>query len=233
MTSTASSTSWPTTTSSSNSAGDTFRGKPFMRDTWRAQFAQHPDFEIQIKRVIADDQGVAVFGMSKGNADPRRRDAGGESLGDPLGLSGASPKTARSPTGRSSPTPPSYSTSSRPTSSRPPRPETLPVTPPPFCRFLNQPRLNYALSGRNGRRMEEPECDSWVWESWPLSTSLPRRRGQYQHHRNGLRTPTPWHERRPAQGPLRPPVQRRTGPGPIRKEQDKARKPGASFGSPY
>jgi ketosteroid isomerase-like protein len=49
-----------------NSAGDTFRGKAFMRATWRAHFAQYPDFQIRIDRVIADGQGVAVFGLAQG-----------------------------------------------------------------------------------------------------------------------------------------------------------------------
>ena len=49
-----------------NSAGDTFRGEKFMRDTWRAQFEQHPDFRIDVERVIADDQGVGIFGKAVG-----------------------------------------------------------------------------------------------------------------------------------------------------------------------
>lgn len=49
-----------------NSAGDTFRGKAFMRATWRAHFAQYPDFQIKVERVIADDDGVAVFGVAQG-----------------------------------------------------------------------------------------------------------------------------------------------------------------------
>jgi uncharacterized protein (TIGR02246 family) len=49
-----------------NSAGDTFRGKAFMRATWRAHFAQYPDFQIRVERVIADDDGVAVFGVAQG-----------------------------------------------------------------------------------------------------------------------------------------------------------------------
>jgi len=49
-----------------NSAGDTFRGKAFMRATWKAQFAQYPDFQIRVDRVVADEQGVAVFGMAIG-----------------------------------------------------------------------------------------------------------------------------------------------------------------------
>jgi ketosteroid isomerase-like protein len=49
-----------------NSAGDTFRGKAFMRATWRAHFTQYPDFQIKVERVIADEGGVAVFGMAQG-----------------------------------------------------------------------------------------------------------------------------------------------------------------------
>lgn len=49
-----------------NSAGDTFRGRAFMRATWRAHFAQYPDFQIKVERVIADEDGVAVFGVAQG-----------------------------------------------------------------------------------------------------------------------------------------------------------------------
>jgi ketosteroid isomerase-like protein len=49
-----------------NSAGDTFRGSAFMRATWRAHFAQYPDFQIRVQRVISDDEGVAVFGVAEG-----------------------------------------------------------------------------------------------------------------------------------------------------------------------
>jgi ketosteroid isomerase-like protein len=49
-----------------NSAGDTFRGKAFMRATWRAHFVQYPDFQIRVDRVIADDEAVAVFGLAQG-----------------------------------------------------------------------------------------------------------------------------------------------------------------------
>ena len=53
-----------------NSAGDRFNGREFMRQTWRAQFADHPDFRIRVQRVIADDDGVAVFGVSEGTYSP-------------------------------------------------------------------------------------------------------------------------------------------------------------------
>ena len=49
-----------------NSAGDTFRGKAFMRATWRAHFAQYPDFQIRAERVLADDDAVAIFGWAQG-----------------------------------------------------------------------------------------------------------------------------------------------------------------------
>jgi ketosteroid isomerase-like protein len=49
-----------------NSAGDTFRGKAFMRATWRAHFVQYPDFQIRVDRVIADDEAVAIFGLAQG-----------------------------------------------------------------------------------------------------------------------------------------------------------------------
>ena len=49
-----------------NSAGDRFHGKKFMRDTWQAQFEQHPDFRIEVERVIADDGAVAIFGKAVG-----------------------------------------------------------------------------------------------------------------------------------------------------------------------
>jgi len=49
-----------------NSAGDTFRGKAFMRATWRAQFVQYPDFQIRIDHVLADGGAVGLFGMASG-----------------------------------------------------------------------------------------------------------------------------------------------------------------------
>jgi ketosteroid isomerase-like protein len=53
-----------------NSAGDRFAGRPFMRETWQSQFALHPDFNIRVQRIIADDDGVAVFGWSEGTYAP-------------------------------------------------------------------------------------------------------------------------------------------------------------------
>jgi ketosteroid isomerase-like protein len=49
-----------------NSAGDTFRGKAFMRATWRAHFVQYPDFQIRVDRVLSDDGAVAIFGWAQG-----------------------------------------------------------------------------------------------------------------------------------------------------------------------
>jgi ketosteroid isomerase-like protein len=49
-----------------NSAGDAFRGKAFMRATWRAHFVQYPDFQIRVDRVLADDEAVGLFGMAQG-----------------------------------------------------------------------------------------------------------------------------------------------------------------------
>lgn len=50
-----------------NSAGDSFHGQSFMRDTWQTHFAQYPDFGIRIDRIIADEeQGVAIFGIAHG-----------------------------------------------------------------------------------------------------------------------------------------------------------------------
>jgi limonene-1,2-epoxide hydrolase len=53
-----------------NSSGDRFRGREFMRDTWSEQFRLHPDFHIRVQRVIADDEAVAVFGISEGTYSP-------------------------------------------------------------------------------------------------------------------------------------------------------------------
>ena len=53
-----------------NSAGDRFAGRPFMRETWQSQFSLHPDFNIRVQRIIADDDGVAVFGWSEGTYAP-------------------------------------------------------------------------------------------------------------------------------------------------------------------
>lgn len=53
-----------------NSSGDRFTGRAFMRETWRSQFANHPDFRIRVHRVVADDEGVGVFGWSEGTYSP-------------------------------------------------------------------------------------------------------------------------------------------------------------------
>src|SRR5437764_15484822 len=49
-----------------NSSGDRFRDLEFMRQTWESQFQTHPDFQIRVQRIIADDEGVAVFGWAEG-----------------------------------------------------------------------------------------------------------------------------------------------------------------------
>jgi ketosteroid isomerase-like protein len=53
-----------------SSSGDRFRDLEFMRQTWQAQFTDHPDFTIRVQRVIADTEGVAVFGWSEGTYSP-------------------------------------------------------------------------------------------------------------------------------------------------------------------
>jgi ketosteroid isomerase-like protein len=53
-----------------NSSGDVFHGKEFMRDTWRTHFVLHPDFRINVKRVVNDDETVAVFGVAEGTYSP-------------------------------------------------------------------------------------------------------------------------------------------------------------------
>jgi predicted ester cyclase len=55
-----------------NSAGDTFKGKAFMRDTWRAHFKQYPDFAIRVERVISDEHAVALFGSAGGTYTPEQ-----------------------------------------------------------------------------------------------------------------------------------------------------------------
>lgn len=49
-----------------NSAGDTVHGRAYMRQEWRKYFDTYPDFEIHVERVIADENGVAVFGSAEG-----------------------------------------------------------------------------------------------------------------------------------------------------------------------
>jgi len=49
-----------------DSAGDTFRGRAFMRDTWSAHFAQYPDYHILVHRALEDNGAVALFGVSSG-----------------------------------------------------------------------------------------------------------------------------------------------------------------------
>lgn len=53
-----------------NSSGDEFQGRPFMREVWLDQFSKHPDFRIRVTRVIADENGVALFGFSEGTYAP-------------------------------------------------------------------------------------------------------------------------------------------------------------------
>jgi ketosteroid isomerase-like protein len=53
-----------------NSSGDHFRDIQFMRDTWNAQFKNHPDFKIRVQRVISDGESVGVFGWSEGTYAP-------------------------------------------------------------------------------------------------------------------------------------------------------------------
>jgi ketosteroid isomerase-like protein len=49
-----------------NSAGDTFRGRAFMRQEWRKYFNVYPDFKIHVETVISGPEGVAVFGSAEG-----------------------------------------------------------------------------------------------------------------------------------------------------------------------
>ena len=44
-----------------NSSGDHFRDLQFLKDTWRAQFENHPDFKIRVDRVICDGECVGIF----------------------------------------------------------------------------------------------------------------------------------------------------------------------------
>jgi len=53
-----------------NSSGDHFRDRQFIRDTWRAQFENHPDYHIRADRVIADPDCVGVFGWAEGTYAP-------------------------------------------------------------------------------------------------------------------------------------------------------------------
>ena len=53
-----------------NSSGDRFRGREFMRQTWRTQFTLHPDFHIRVDRIVADDESVGIFGWAEGTYSP-------------------------------------------------------------------------------------------------------------------------------------------------------------------
>ena len=46
------------------------RDLQFLKDTWRAQFENHPDFKIRSDRVIGEGQCVGVFGFSEGTYSP-------------------------------------------------------------------------------------------------------------------------------------------------------------------
>jgi ketosteroid isomerase-like protein len=56
-----------------NSSGEHFKDRQFIRDTWEAQFHAHPDYRIRVQRVIADDEGVGLFGMAEGTYAPDGR----------------------------------------------------------------------------------------------------------------------------------------------------------------
>ncbi|MDW8262005.1 MAG: nuclear transport factor 2 family protein [Phycisphaerales bacterium] len=53
-----------------NSSGERFRDRQFIRETWEAQFRNHPDYTIRVQRVIADEEGVGVFGTASGTYAP-------------------------------------------------------------------------------------------------------------------------------------------------------------------
>ncbi|HSI35096.1 MAG: nuclear transport factor 2 family protein [Phycisphaerae bacterium] len=49
-----------------DSAGDTFRGRDFMRATWAAHFEQYPDYHVLVHRALQDEDAVALFGVASG-----------------------------------------------------------------------------------------------------------------------------------------------------------------------
>ena len=55
-----------------NSSGDHFHDLKFLRDTWRAQFENHPDFKIRVQHVICDPDGerVGVLWFGPSTDDP-------------------------------------------------------------------------------------------------------------------------------------------------------------------
>ena len=53
-----------------NSSGDHFRDRQFIRDTWTAQFHNHPDYRIRVEHVISDAECVGVFGWAEGTYAP-------------------------------------------------------------------------------------------------------------------------------------------------------------------
>jgi len=53
-----------------NSSGEHFKDRQFIRDTWTAQFKNHPDYRICVQRVIADTEGVGIFGTAEGTYAP-------------------------------------------------------------------------------------------------------------------------------------------------------------------
>ena len=53
-----------------NSSGEHFRDNQFIRETWRAQFENHPDYRIRVQRVVADSEGVGIFGIAEGTYAP-------------------------------------------------------------------------------------------------------------------------------------------------------------------
>jgi len=53
-----------------NSSGEHFRDRQFIRETWEAQFKNHPDYKITVQRVIADEEGVGIFGTAEGTYAP-------------------------------------------------------------------------------------------------------------------------------------------------------------------
>jgi ketosteroid isomerase-like protein len=53
-----------------NSSGEHFKDREFIRETWRAQFENHPDYTIRVDRAISDGEGVGVFGWAEGTYAP-------------------------------------------------------------------------------------------------------------------------------------------------------------------
>ena len=52
-------------------AGDQYDGLDWIRGTWAAHFARHPDYRLSVERTLVDGDTVGLFGRSAGTMTRR------------------------------------------------------------------------------------------------------------------------------------------------------------------